>query len=79
VVASLYGGIPNEGLALLRYRKFGTKLATGSIAIQCQNLPPTSDSLSRLLRRTRGCGISILILILTGQLWKWTKCLRKKY
>jgi hypothetical protein len=51
VVASLYGGIPNEGLNLLRYRKFGSKLATGSIAIQCHNLPPTSDSSALHIQR----------------------------
>ena len=46
IVSCLYGGHPNEGLDFLRYRKFGTKLAAGSIAIQCQNLPPTSDAAS---------------------------------
>ena len=51
IISCLYGGLPNEGLDLLRYRKFGTKLAAGLIAIQCQSLPPTSDAASFHIQR----------------------------
>lgn len=44
VISSLYGGVPYEGLDILRLRKFGTKVAAGSISVQVQSLPPTADA-----------------------------------
>ena len=41
---SLYGGIPHEGLDLLRYRKFTSKVIVGNIFVQVHTLPPTSDA-----------------------------------
>ena len=38
----LYGGRPNEGLDVLRYRHFCEKVATSNITVQVQSLPPTS-------------------------------------
>ena len=38
----LYGGRPNEGLDVLRYRRFCEKVATSNITVQVQSLPPTS-------------------------------------
>ena len=46
IVSYLYGSHPNEGLDFLKYREFGTKLAVGSIAIQCQSLQSTSYATS---------------------------------
>lgn len=39
IVACLYGGVENEGLDL-RYRKFASKVVTGSMYAQVQTLPP---------------------------------------
>ena len=38
----LYGGPPNEGLDVLRYRGFCEKVVTGNTTVQVQSLPPTS-------------------------------------
>ncbi|CAH3133198.1 unnamed protein product [Porites lobata] len=38
----LYGGRPNEGLDVLRYRRFCEKVATSNTTVQVQSLPPTS-------------------------------------
>ena len=38
----LYGGRPNEGLDVLRYRRFCEKVATINTTVQVQSLPPTS-------------------------------------
>ena len=38
----LYGGRPNEGLDVLRYRRFCEKVATSNTIVQVQSLPPTS-------------------------------------
>ncbi|CAH3022720.1 unnamed protein product, partial [Porites evermanni] len=38
----LYGGRPNEGLDVLRYRRFCQKVATSNTTVQVQSLPPTS-------------------------------------
>ena len=42
VMASLYGGLPGEGLDLLRFRKFVTKTSTLDKHVQVCSLPPTS-------------------------------------
>ena len=44
MMLSLYGGIQYEGLDLLRYRKFTSKVIVGNIYVQVNSLPPTSDS-----------------------------------
>ena len=38
----LYGGRPNEGLDVLRCRRFCEKVATSNTTVQVQSLPPTS-------------------------------------
>ncbi|CAC5425518.1 unnamed protein product [Mytilus coruscus] len=40
----LYGGLPLEGLNILRWRKFTSRVITGNISVQVKSLPPTSDS-----------------------------------
>ncbi|VDI57325.1 Hypothetical predicted protein [Mytilus galloprovincialis] len=44
MMVSLYGGLRYEGLDLLRYRKFASKVVVGNIYVQVKSLPPTSDS-----------------------------------
>ena len=39
---SLHGGRPNEGLDVLRYRRFCEKVATSNTTVQVQSLPPAS-------------------------------------
>jgi hypothetical protein len=46
IIACLYGGVQYEGLDVLRYRKFASKVVTGNIFVQVQTLPPTSDAAS---------------------------------
>lgn len=41
-ISCLYGGVPCEGLDLLRYRKFASKVANSSSVVEVQTLPPTS-------------------------------------
>lgn len=40
IVACLNGYVENEGLDLLRYRKFASKVVTGNMYVQVQTLPP---------------------------------------
>lgn len=40
IVACLYGGVENEGLDLLRYRKIASKVVTEHMYVQVQTLPP---------------------------------------
>ncbi|CAC5372602.1 unnamed protein product [Mytilus coruscus] len=40
----LYGGLPLEGLNILRWRKFTSRVITGNTSVQVKSLPPTSDS-----------------------------------
>ena len=40
----LYGGRPNDGLDVLRYRRFCEKLATSNTTVQVQSLLPTSTA-----------------------------------
>lgn len=42
ILVILYGGLPLEGLDLLRFRKFTTKVMSSSTHMQVQTLPPTS-------------------------------------
>jgi hypothetical protein len=51
VLSCLYGGVPFEGLDVLRFRKFGTKVAAGSISVQVQSLPPTEDAANFHIQR----------------------------
>ncbi|KAK3104357.1 hypothetical protein FSP39_000218 [Pinctada imbricata] len=44
IMSEMYNGIPHEGLDLLRYRKFTSKVITGNIYVHVHTLPPTSDS-----------------------------------
>ena len=41
-LCSLYGGRPNEGLDVLRYRRFCENVATSNTTVQVQSLPPAS-------------------------------------
>nr|CAC5359433.1 unnamed protein product [Mytilus coruscus] len=40
----LYGGLPLEGLNILCWRKFTSRVITGNTSVQVNSLPPTSDS-----------------------------------
>ncbi|VDI12837.1 Hypothetical predicted protein [Mytilus galloprovincialis] len=40
----LFGGLPYEGLDILRFRKFLNKVSTGTACVQVHTLPPTSDA-----------------------------------
>ncbi|CAC5372509.1 unnamed protein product [Mytilus coruscus] len=40
----LYGGLPLEGLNILRWRKFTSRVITGNTSVQVKSLAPTSDS-----------------------------------
>jgi hypothetical protein len=40
----VYGGLPLEGLDILRWRKFTPKVITGNTSVHVKSLPPTSDS-----------------------------------
>lgn len=51
VISSLYGGVPCEGLDILRLRKFGSTVAAGSISVQVQSLPPTADAANFHIKR----------------------------
>ena len=42
ILVLLYGGLPVEGLNILRFRKFSTKVMSSSTHVQVQTLPPTS-------------------------------------
>ncbi|CAG2201846.1 unnamed protein product [Mytilus edulis] len=45
VLVDLYGGVQSvEGLDLLRYRKFASKVVVGNVFVQVHTLPPTSDA-----------------------------------
>lgn len=41
-IAALYNGIPYEGLDLLHFRKFSTKVMSSTTAVEVHTLPPTS-------------------------------------
>lgn len=43
--------MPYEGLDILRLRKFGSKVAAGSISVQVQSLPPTTDAANFHIKR----------------------------
>ena len=43
-IVALYGGAPREGLDLLRFRKFTSKVITNSTFVEIHTLPPTADS-----------------------------------
>lgn len=51
VISALNGGVPYEGLDILRLRKFGSKVAAGSISVQVQSLPPTADAANFHIKR----------------------------
>lgn len=51
VISSLYGGVPHEGLDILRLRKFGSKVVAGSISVQVQSLLPTADAANFHIKR----------------------------
>ncbi|WAR18899.1 hypothetical protein MAR_000737 [Mya arenaria] len=42
ILVTLYGGLPVEGLDLLRFRKYTTKFMSSSSQVQVHSLPPTS-------------------------------------
>ncbi|VDH92473.1 Hypothetical predicted protein [Mytilus galloprovincialis] len=45
VLVDLYSGVQSvEGLDLLRYRKFASKVVVGNVFVQVHTLPPTSDA-----------------------------------
>ncbi|CAC5416125.1 unnamed protein product [Mytilus coruscus] len=44
VLVCLFGGLPYNGLDILRFRKFLNKVSTGTAWVQVHTLPPTSDA-----------------------------------
>ena len=46
IIANLYGGVPHEGLDLLRFRLYTNKAISNNKCVHVQSLPPTSDSAS---------------------------------
>ncbi|CAC5400104.1 unnamed protein product [Mytilus coruscus] len=53
VLVELNGGVQSvEGLDLLRYRKFASKVVVGNIFVQVHSLPPTSDAAKLYSMRT---------------------------
>ncbi|VDI53443.1 Hypothetical predicted protein [Mytilus galloprovincialis] len=44
VITFLYGGVPHEGLDILRYKKFANRVLTCKEVIQIHNLPPTTET-----------------------------------
>ena len=44
IIVILYGGLPVEGLDLLRFRKFTSKVMNTTSQVQVQSLPPTSSA-----------------------------------
>ncbi|KAK3577978.1 hypothetical protein CHS0354_008925 [Potamilus streckersoni] len=43
LLVSLYGGVPTEGLDLMRFRKFACKAMTSYTYVQIHKLPPATD------------------------------------
>ncbi|VDI77900.1 Hypothetical predicted protein [Mytilus galloprovincialis] len=44
VITFLYGGVPHEGLDILRYKKFANRVLTCKEVIQIHTLPPTTET-----------------------------------
>ncbi|OWF46189.1 hypothetical protein KP79_PYT26260 [Mizuhopecten yessoensis] len=43
-IVQMYGGLQHEGLDILRWRKFTSKVVSGHVGVQIKTLPPTSDA-----------------------------------
>lgn len=44
IISFLYGGVPLEGLDVLRYKKFANRVLTSKEVIQVHTLPPTTEA-----------------------------------